>query len=572
MLKSIRWTLQLWHASLLAVVLIAFGTTTYISISRTRYRQIDADLERNVQLLAAGIHPGPRQNDGGPNGGRGGPDFRPNDFRPNDFRRGGWDGRPFDQRPFDQRPPDQQPPGQPPFEQGPPPDFQNDPNRPMNGRGPATRPNFQFDRNFGGGRGGGGGGGGGRGGFRFLDFDMAPAIAEHFNGGAPDSPYFLIWTGDGSIFRNSSGAPDVASPLAPPEFDGPPPAQPADFRQRDNFREAYIYGPFGTRVLVGQSIVNDQKQLVHLAWLLVTTGAVVLVVGLMGGWLVSMRMVRPIERITQTAKDISATNLSRRIDVAGTQSELGQLATVLNDMFTRLDSSFQQQVRFTADASHELRTPLAVIHTHSQLALARERTGDEYRQALNACLRASTRMKGLVDSLLLLAGVDAGRLNLERTEIDLQDVIEECIAMVGPLATEKNVSVQPDLQPVQIDGDALRISQVVINLLSNAIRYNRDAGIVRVALRASNNGAELTIADNGIGIPAEHQPHLFDRFYRVDVARSRDMGGSGLGLAICKSIIDAHGGTIRFTSQPQIGTTFTVWLPAHNNGGVQDAK
>jgi heavy metal sensor kinase len=342
---------------------------------------------------------------------------------------------------------------------------------------------------------------------------------------------------------------------------GPPTPEPPTIRQRGDFREAYLNGPANTRLLVGRSMQVERTELRRTAWLLVAAGASVLVIGLAGGWVISLGVVRPIKNITRAAQDISATNLSRRIDVTETQSELGTLATVMNDMFTRLEGSFQQQVRFTADASHELRTPLSVIHTHAQLALSRDRSAEEYKRTIATVLRASSRMKGLVDSLLLLAGADAGRMNIERQSFDLHDAVEECIMMVTPLANEKGITLESDLRSADVFADPAKISQVAINLMSNAIRYNREKGSVSVKIRKDGDDTLLIIADTGAGIPAEHLPHLFERFYRVDVARSRDVGGSGLGLAICKSIIDAHGGRIDVESQPDQGTTFTVRIP-----------
>jgi heavy metal sensor kinase len=303
----------------------------------------------------------------------------------------------------------------------------------------------------------------------------------------------------------------------------------------------------------------------HLALLLTAIGAGVLVIGLAGGWLVSLRAVRPIRAITAVAQEISATNLSRRIPAAEVQSELGSLAIVLNEMFARIDAAFQQQVRFTADASHELRTPLSVIHTHVQLALSRERSADEYRKTIETCQRASSRMKDLVDSLLLLAGADAGRLTLNRQRADLRVVVENCVAMVGPLAEAKGVVIEADLHPTELTADVSRITQVTTNLLTNAIRYNRKEGHVRVSVDMNGPDALLTISDTGLGIPVESQPHIFERFYRVDKARSREEGGSGLGLAICKTIVEAHGGTITFHSEVGQGTTFVVRLPPAEN-------
>jgi signal transduction histidine kinase len=172
-------------------------------------------------------------------------------------------------------------------------------------------------------------------------------------------------------------------------------------------------------------------------------------------------------------------------------------------------------------------------------------------------------MKSLVDSLLVLAKADAGRLTLERTSFNLEDIAAECATMVAPLAQEKGVTLTTDLHPAELVADPTRIAQVITNLLTNAIRYNREHGTVHVALTTTATDAILTVADTGMGIPFENQPHIFERFYRVDTARSRELGGSGLGLSICKSIIESHNGSISFTSQPGQGTTFSLRLPLH---------
>ncbi len=508
--KSIRWTLQLWHAGLLAVVLTAFGSMSYVGISRMRYQEVDTDLERSVQGLVVGLRP---KMPGRPTG-EGPPGVPPMDPRPT------WPEGDTGPRP---EPPDWRGPG--PLERpvGRPPD------------GPHAR-----ERSF----------------PPWLEFE---APVELDRRAATGELYYVIWGFDGRVLKSSANAgevPDPGSTLSSPPKPGPP-----QIRQRGEVREAYVYGPFGLRGLVGRSMRPDQAALHRLAFLLVAVGAGVLVIGLAGGWLVSLRAVRPIEAITAVAQEISASNLSRRIDLAGTQSELGTLAAVLNDTFARLEAAFQQQVRFTADASHELRTPLAVIHTHAQLALSRQRSAEEYRRMFETCLRASDRMKNLVDSLLLLARADAGRLSLNRTELDLRDLVAECVEMVSPLAAKKGVTVESDLESVTLLADGTRVAQVATNLLTNAIRYNREGGRVQVHVGASGSDALLSVTDTGVGIPAESQPHLFERFYRVDAARNREEGGSGLGLAICKSIAEAHGGTITFCSEAGKGAVFLVRLP-----------
>jgi heavy metal sensor kinase len=373
--------------------------------------------------------------------------------------------------------------------------------------------------------------------------------------------YFAVWRADGSTLK----ARDLPADVTPPDASAPPPGRRP--WQRGEWREAARLGPRGTRILVGRSVRKEQAELNAFAWQLAGAGAAVLAVGLAGGWLVSARILRPVAAISATASAISATNLSGRIGMDKVDRELAELAGVLNAMFDRLEAAFERQTRFTADASHELRTPLAIIRSHAELALARPRSGEEYREALEACLRAAGRMTGLVNGLLTLARADAGRLDLQRQPVDLRRVVEENVALFRPLAEKKGVSLVADLAPAVVTGDAGGLGQVVTNLLSNAAQYNRPGGEVCLRLGVSDGAAVLSVADTGCGIPAEDRPHIFERFYRVDKARSRAQGGSGLGLAICKSIVEAHGGTIDFETEPGRGSTFWVRLPCRAAGG-----
>ena len=389
---------------------------------------------------------------------------------------------------------------------------------------------------------------------------LPESLRRRFNSEAEEEAYFVVWRADGTVLT----AVNMPSDLA-----GPPPlamqrAQPSYVRQRDVRREIISAGPHGTLVLVGRSMQQEHERLTHLLWRLIATGGGVLAVGLVGSWLLAQRVTRPIDTISATATAISASDLSRRIDITATKSELGQLAHVLNTTFARLEAAFAQQTRFTADASHELRTPVSVILTQTELALAKERPAAEYREALEACYRAARRMKSLVDGLLTLARIDAGELHLHADEFDLCRTVEECVALLTPLAEEHRVALQLDLQPVQFVGDADRIAQVITNLLSNAINYNREQGRVQVTLRRdeSTHDVVLTVSDTGVGIASEDLAGIFARFYRVDKARSRLFGGSGLGLPICQHIVEAHGGTITCHSVIHTGTTFVVRLPA----------
>jgi two-component system, OmpR family, sensor kinase len=300
----------------------------------------------------------------------------------------------------------------------------------------------------------------------------------------------------------------------------------------------------------------------RLALWLGAAGGSVLLFGMAGGWWVATRAIKPIDAISATAVKIAAGDLSQRINALDTESELGRLAGVLNSTFARLEASFAHQVRFTSDASHELRTPVSVILSQAQTALSRERGATEYRETLEACQRAAQRMRKLIESLLELARLDAGQEPMKRDAFDLSRVTRECEELVRPLAAEKSIELHCELPLVQCLGDPERISQVVTNLLSNAIHFNHEKGEVRVRTYQENGNAVLEVKDTGGGIPAEDLPHIFERFYRVDKSRSRIQGKTGLGLAICKAIVEAHSGTIDVTSHPGEGSSFVVRLPA----------
>ena len=372
-------------------------------------------------------------------------------------------------------------------------------------------------------------------------------------------PYYVIWRRDGAVARTSDGAP--SSPYPGPVPTPPQKPLPLYFRDRGIYREAVMAAPGGMQIVVGQNTEADRAAMRQLVGILLAVGLSVLIVGLFAGWVLANQIVRPIGAIQQAAESISETSLDRRIDVTTTHEELTGLARVLNSVFARLQAAFERQTRFTADASHELRTPLTVIHTEVEFALTRQRSEEEYRAALETCLRAAKRMRPLVDSLLTLARADSGAIALRPERCDLAAIVRECAELVQPLATEREVRVDLDLHQAELTGDSFRLTQVVANLLTNAILYNRRQGGVRVNLRSDPREILLTVSDTGVGIAPEHLPRVFDRFFRVDESRSRESGGAGLGLSICKSVVEAHGGTIGATSQFGVGTTFTVRLP-----------
>ncbi len=290
-------------------------------------------------------------------------------------------------------------------------------------------------------------------------------------------------------------------------------------------------------------------------------GGIILLLGLAGGWWLVGRALRPIDGISSAAVKISAGDLSQRINVAETESELGQLAAVLNATFARLETAFAQQQQFTADAAHELRTPVSVMLTQTQTALNRERSATGYRETVEACQRSAQRMRRLIESLLELARLDAGQETMKRLRFNLAGTVNECAEQLKPVANQRSIKVLTELAPVEITGDAERLAQVVANLLTNAIQYNPPGGEVRVTLEAQTGLAVLTVSDTGPGISAGDLPHVFERFYRGDKSRTTANGSAGLGLSISKAIIKAHGGTIEVSSRENAGAAFIVRLP-----------
>jgi len=509
LLSSIRWRLQAWHGLILVSVLVGFGVMAWHAARKAQLQRIDAELEQRLMGL---FRPElPRRNPPEPHGV---PPSGPPGERPGERR------------------------GEPRPAPGPPP-----------GGGPRMGPRDPEELRS-----------------RLRE---AAGRAEFVASDAATSFYFVAWDKDGSaLARSPNGPTDVPRPggegrTSDRDRPGVRPGPPFSFqaRSRGEQRELSVDLPEGPRVVVGRSIAEDLAAMRRLAYGFAAAGAGVLALGLVGGWWLATRAIRPVQDISSTALRIAAGDLSQRINTAGTENELGQLADVLNATFARLEASFAQQAQFTQDASHELRTPLAVILSQAQTVLARERPAAEYREALEACLRAAERMRRLTESLLDLARLDSGDEPMQRAPFDLARVARESLELLRPLAGERSVELRAELPATPCRGDSERIGQVVTNLLKNAIDFNRPGGEVRVAVRKTAVEVVLSVADTGGGIRAEDLPHVFERFYRADPSRTGGDSRTGLGLAICKAIVDAHSGSLEVESQPGAGSTFTLRLP-----------
>jgi heavy metal sensor kinase len=282
-----------------------------------------------------------------------------------------------------------------------------------------------------------------------------------------------------------------------------------------------------------------------------------------GGYLLAGRVLAPVGAMAETARRITAESLSARLPVENPRDEFGRLATVFNETLARLDAAFEQLRRFTADASHELRTPLTGIRSVGEVALQRSLTAQGYRDVIGSMLEEVDRLTRLVENLLLLTRAEAGRIPLARAVVDLRELVAGVADGLRVLAEDKDQELTVDgAAHVTADCDATILRQGVTNLVYNAIKYTPNKGAIRVMVRPTASGeAVIEVRDTGPGIAAAHRARIFERFYRVDDARSRDTGGVGLGLAIARWAVEANGGRIEVESEPGQGTLFRIVLP-----------
>jgi len=314
-------------------------------------------------------------------------------------------------------------------------------------------------------------------------------------------------------------------------------------------------------IVVGRPTAEVTEVLERFMNILIIAALTTLVLAGGGGFFLASRVLKPVERIRQTAEEIGESDLSRRIDT-GSEDELGRLASTLNQMIGRLEAAFSRQRQFTADASHELRTPLAIVQAESTLALRKKRTPDDYRKSLELISQEAGHMSAVVGKLLYLARIDAGKDQVNFERISLKKLLTELSSDIEVLAREKGIEFKlAPLEDLSIEGDRVKLEQLFLNLLGNAIRYTPSGGSISASIVREGRTAVIAIKDTGIGISKEHIPHLFERFYRVDKARSRAEGGAGLGLAICQHIAQVHKGKIEVESEVGKGSTFSVSLP-----------
>jgi heavy metal sensor kinase len=322
--------------------------------------------------------------------------------------------------------------------------------------------------------------------------------------------------------------------------------------------------PNGNRFLVESGAPYNQIEVVLHGLLLTLAIYMPFVVSLAvaGGYWLMRRSLAPVDEITKRAEGITSTNLSERLPVIRTGDELERLSISLNRMIERLDDAFQHINRFSADASHELRTPLTILQLELEGIAQNHRRDASLGDQIGSALEETHRMSRIVESLLAISRLDAGEVKMDKTCLDLGQLAVSTANEMTLLAEEKSICLSTHATAgIRVEGDRSRLQQVIVNLIDNAIKYTQKGGKVEISVGRDGNTAVLEVSDNGPGIPLHALPHVFERFYRADKARSRASGGAGLGLSIVKAICAAHSAEVKFSSQEGRGSCFRVELP-----------
>jgi heavy metal sensor kinase len=317
-------------------------------------------------------------------------------------------------------------------------------------------------------------------------------------------------------------------------------------------------------VQVGSSLEGVEEALHQLLLILFIAVPAALLVASAGGLFLANKVLRPVDAITQIARQIGSGDLSQRIRIKRVNDELGRLASTFNEMIAKLEKSFRQVKRFTADASHELKTPLTILRGEVEVGLKKKRGLKEYQGILASNLEEIGRMSRIVEDLLILSRADMGELTMERKEIELSAIAREVWQDLQLLAKKKGIQLKfMDNGFTKVEGDPLFLRQLILNITENGLKYTPAGGEVAVKVKGDRDkgAVRLFVSDTGVGIPQKDLKRVFDRFYRVDRARSRETGGTGLGLSICQWIANAHEGQIAVESKVGKGSTFTVTLP-----------
>ncbi len=353
--------------------------------------------------------------------------------------------------------------------------------------------------------------------------------------------------GHGLVIRQPDGTPVFAKPAGP----GPVLERRKEVRVRGHSLELELKVP----------PADFYRTLSTLARVMIGVLPMVLGIAIVGGWWLAKRALKPVGAMTAEARSLNASDLSARLSVPTTNDELQRLAEAWNELLGRIEASVQSVTRFTADAAHELRTPVTVIRTSAELALRHSRTPESYQQTLQSIQQETEEMTELLERLLLLARGDAGQWRIRLDTVFVDELLRSLQPAVSSLADSKHITLNQvfPTQPTMIWADESAIRRLMMILSDNAIKYTPPGGQIFIRLKTSGSTCVIEVEDSGCGIPAEDLPHVFERFYRSDPARTPGMG-VGLGLAIARAIVDAHQGTIEVSSEVARGSLFRVCL------------
>lgn len=388
---------------------------------------------------------------------------------------------------------------------------------------------------------------------------LPPLPGAQVDGEEP-SLYYKVWIyeeGVADLLFESQNAPVWSSPVPHPrEINAN-----GQIITTDAAREMLSRVGRNYVILVGTKTVEQRSELRRFVIHMILWEALFLALFILAGYWLTKRALSPIKEISDTARRIADGSLDQRISLERGSSELREVSEVLNESFDHLESSILRQREFTSNASHELRTPITAILAEGQ---SRPKTTEDYRKSLERCVDTARAMKQLVDQLLELSRFDSGEKRLRREATDLDLLVDRAIQMVRPLADGKSISIETQLDVIEAAVNPVRITQVLINLLNNAVSYTNEGGKISVRLSEKNDSVEIAVEDNGVGISNDDLPNIFNRFYRTDKARSdHEANHFGLGLAISREIAIAHGGDLQAKSEPGEGSIFVLTFPCN---------
>lgn len=398
-----------------------------------------------------------------------------------------------------------------------------------------------------------------------LNYDAIESIMPHLNEFVSTGTYVQVIDRNGYVVAKSDSLGGQELPVSPSLIE-------TGFAEGVAAETVPAGDGAKLRIMVSALHMGDETLLLEVAqpsgyidatmnqarWIIIVSILVALVLSIMLGRLIFRGALSPVSQLTQTARSIeNGRDLSRRVGYRGPMDEIGQLASTFDHMIERLDRVFKSQEHFVADASHELRSPLTVIRGNLDL-IKRSRTQTERRESLRAIESETARMTKVVKDLLSLAEADSGRLGEQQT-VPLKEVLSDEMKRAQTVSGSRKI-VTRHAEDLTVKGDKHRLRQLLGNLIDNAIRHTPEDGTISLSLYQDGEWARLEVEDTGVGIPDEELPHIFNRFHRVDKARSRERGGAGLGLALVKQIAEQHGGMVAVKSMTGRGSTFTVWL------------